>query len=468
MITEIWEDNNHNILRIEYPENDYYKVIVTIKIEGKIVSRYFRTTNQYNLFVSENSNYLNQYNHFISKTESNSSDYYTSTMDIILADKNRKEHMQVYGGTLAIVGAVIGGLKGGIPGALVCGMGGGLIGAGLGFADSSEVHGSEAPTTKKQNADGTYSSINLNENGTSYQFYPMPSGGGLTPLYKVDPLIIDLDGNGFNLTTEETGAYFDLDKNGFAESTGWVSGNDIVLAMDRDNNGFIDNGGELFGDQTILKNGQRAVSGVQALAEFDTNLDGKIDANDADFNKLYGIKADGSLISMEEAGISSISLTATDVNQTINENTLARTVEVTKTDGTITQAGDFLLDRDSTDSIATEWVEISDEIATLPEVQGHGNVAWLSQAMQADSTGALKDLVKQFTNEADMGNRDLLLDEIFEKWVGTDNILIDSRGGYNAKKLAVMEAFSGQYFMNDPNSILSFNIIYIHSYKKTA
>jgi hypothetical protein len=80
----------------------------------------------------------------------------------------------------------------------------------------------------------------------------------------------ELDGN-----CNSTGAYFDLDKNGFAESTGWVNGNDIVLAMDRDNNGFIDNGGELFGDQAILKNGQRAVSGVQALAELDTNLDAK-------------------------------------------------------------------------------------------------------------------------------------------------------------------------------------------------
>jgi hypothetical protein len=151
----------------------------------------------------------------------------------------------------------------------------GTIAGGLAWLAAQDSSNAEELEMKKQNTNGTYTPINLNQNNNTYQFYPMPSGGGLTPLYKVDPLIIDLDGNGFNLTNEETGAYFDLDKNGFAESTGWVSGNDIVLAMDRDNNGFIDNGGELFGDQTILKNGQSAVSGVQALAGLDINLDGK-------------------------------------------------------------------------------------------------------------------------------------------------------------------------------------------------
>ncbi|MEI7473596.1 MAG: calcium-binding protein [bacterium] len=283
---------------------------------------------------------------------------------------------------------------------------------------------------------------------------PFPTTGGTTPVYKVDPLIIDLDGNGFNLNNQATGAYFDLDKNGFAESTGWVSGNDIVLAMDRNNNGLIDDGGELFGDQTILKNGQKATSGVQALAELDTNADGKIDINDTNFGKLYGIKADGSIISLSDAGVKSISLTSTSTNEVINSNTLARTVNVTKTDGTIVKAGDFLLDRNVTDSIATDWVEISDDVAALPEVSSYGNVRWLSQAMQLDTTGTLKALVKQFTQSTDMKQRLILLDNILEKWTGSDSIDPASRGGYNAKKLAVVESFAGKYFMDDSHSIV--------------
>jgi hypothetical protein len=63
-----------------------------------------------------------------------------------------------------------------------------------------------------------------------------------------------------------TGTYFDHDGNGFAERTGWVDPRDGLLAMDRNDDGIINDGKELFGDRTILKNGQRATDGFQSLA----------------------------------------------------------------------------------------------------------------------------------------------------------------------------------------------------------
>lgn len=56
--------------------------------------------------------------------------------------------------------------------------------------------------------------------------------------------------------------------------------------MDRNHDGQINNGTELFGTATQLANGQRAGNGYAALAEMDTNHDGKISAADAGWKDL--------------------------------------------------------------------------------------------------------------------------------------------------------------------------------------
>jgi hypothetical protein len=101
-----------------------------------------------------------------------------------------------------------------------------------------------------------------------------------------DPLVLDLDGDGIETTSVKAGAYFDHDGNGFAEQTGWASSDDGLLVMDRNADGVINDGTELFGDQTVLQNGQKATDGFQALAELDTNADGAIDINDTAFAQL--------------------------------------------------------------------------------------------------------------------------------------------------------------------------------------
>ncbi len=102
--------------------------------------------------------------------------------------------------------------------------------------------------------------------------------GGEQP-HRRDPLILDLDGDGIETINLRSGAFFDHDGDGFAEQTGWVAPDDGVLALDRNGDGIISDGRELFGDQTILTNGTRAANGFEALAELDTNRDGKMYAN---------------------------------------------------------------------------------------------------------------------------------------------------------------------------------------------
>ena len=94
-----------------------------------------------------------------------------------------------------------------------------------------------------------------------------------------DPIILDLDGDGFNVETKENGTNFDLDKNGFAEKINWTT-KDGFLCLDLNGNGTIDNGGELFGDKTLLADGTTAKNGFEALAQYDGNGDGVIDENE--------------------------------------------------------------------------------------------------------------------------------------------------------------------------------------------
>lgn len=90
---------------------------------------------------------------------------------------------------------------------------------------------------------------------------------------RIDPLVLDLDGDGIETTTlDGSSSFFDLDNNGLAENTSWVGADDGLLALDKNNNGLIDNANELFGDQTLLSDGTTyASSGFAALAEHDLN-----------------------------------------------------------------------------------------------------------------------------------------------------------------------------------------------------
>lgn len=150
-----------------------------------------------------------------------------------------------------------------------------------------------------------------------------------------DPITFDLDGDGVELTSYRDGARFDITGRGFIAQTAFVRGGDAFLALDRNGNGVIDDGSELFGDQ------RGALNGFEELRKLDSNRDGVIDKNDADYGHLLlfrdngnGKTEKGELLGLASAGIESISLGYRNTDQAASGgNRIAQIASFRRSDG---------------------------------------------------------------------------------------------------------------------------------------
>ncbi len=261
-----------------------------------------------------------------------------------------------------------------------------------------------------------------------------------------DPLLIDLNGDGIKTTNvNEDLKFFDHENDGYAEMTSWADTNDGVLFYDKNNNGIIDNGSELFGENYIKSNGQKATDGFDALADLDSNNDGVIDANDEHFADIKIEKGDGTQMTLAEAGITSINLNASTVNQTDeNGNTKILSATFVKSDGTSGELGSFDLRTSNLISIADD--SISEDILNLPNIQGSAHICNLQEAMA--KSNSLKTLVQNFINpETSEAQRSQILDQILLEWTGSENVLASSRGEFvNAQHLSIVEALTDRSF----------------------
>ncbi|MCM1552490.1 MAG: DUF2974 domain-containing protein, partial [Butyrivibrio sp.] len=265
----------------------------------------------------------------------------------------------------------------------------------------------------------------------------------------VDPLVFDMDGDGFELIDKEFGVYFDEDTVGLREKTAWVDADDALLAFDRNGDGVIGDGSELFGTSTPLKDGGTAQSGFKALAQYDDNGDGMIDAEDEIYSKLLlwqdkngdGISQEDELYTLEQLGIESISLQHRP-EEGVN------VADVNFEDGTSGRIGEFAFDSNLYDTIDDDEVEISEEIQALPNVRAMGSVESLHVLMQRDETGTLKAYVEEFEQGGTIEERWDSVQKILYFITGADKVTSNDRGyNFDAQKLTVIERLMGQDFV---------------------
>ena len=141
------------------------------------------------------------------------------------------------------------------------------------------------------------------------------------------PIVLDLDGDGVELVPlEKSTALYDINGNGSRERMAWVAPDDGFLAYDADGDGAIAGKDEL----SFLTYVETAETDLEGLRYFDTDGDGKLDPDDAEWGMFRvwrdldqdGESDPGELRSLDEAGIRSVSLTSDSVKREVAGSTV--------------------------------------------------------------------------------------------------------------------------------------------------
>ena len=252
-----------------------------------------------------------------------------------------------------------------------------------------------------------------------------------------DPLTLDLDGDGLETVGINAAApiLFDHDGDSIKTATGWVKSDDGLLVYDRDGNGSIDSGRELFGDSTALYTGGTAADGFAALAQEDTNLDGLVNAADANFANLRiwrdlnqdGISQTGELFTLASQNIVALKVAKTANNQTLaNGNQIADLGGYIKTDGTegalgeVVGMGDINLASNPFYSEFPDHIPLTEAAQEIAGMQGAGMVRNLQEA--ASLNGGLATSVAALAAPRTRSQMWSQLDGIIDSWANTSGM----------------------------------------------
>ncbi|MBI2233603.1 MAG: hypothetical protein HYU57_01105 [Micavibrio aeruginosavorus] len=143
------------------------------------------------------------------------------------------------------------------------------------------------------------------------------------------PIVLDVDMSGTIELAAKSGSgsvYWDIDSDGYAEDSGWITGGDGLLCVDANSDGVIAQS-ELFGNDANYANGYLKLSAL-----YDTNGSNTITSADTGFTNLLvwiDANADGrsqaaELYTLSSLGITSIGTAYSAVNYQIAGNQISQ------------------------------------------------------------------------------------------------------------------------------------------------
>lgn len=267
------------------------------------------------------------------------------------------------------------------------------------------------------------------------------------------PLTVDLDSDGIELTTfnaTTTSTFFDIDGDGFAEQTAWVSADDGLLVRDLDSSGTIDSVDELFGSPTV--------DGFAKLALLDDNGDSVVDQYDDAWSSLRiwkdangdAVTQDGELLTLSSLNIVSIDLAGvTASTSTINGNPISHTSTFKYANGSTAAIVDAWFVHDNVNTKYAGSYTLDEDAIFLPTLRGFGQVKDLHAAASSDATllGLLEDFVADWdlSRFADAESLNADVEALLFRWAGVDGVSPTSRGpNIDARKLEFMEKLFGE------------------------
>ncbi|WP_058949016.1 calcium-binding protein [Acinetobacter bouvetii] len=280
----------------------------------------------------------------------------------------------------------------------------------------------------------------------------------------VDPLILDLNGNGIETTGLENGVQFELNSSGLKVKTGWVSANDGLLVWDRNNDGKINDASELFGNHVLMNDGSISEHGFAALKDLDFNNDDTVDINDEAFKGLRvwkdinqdGVSQENELFTLNELEINSLSVSYIDSEIKFeNGNIISQIGSFNKTDGSSYVMGDvnFAIDitQTSRESINFEQIDFSNLF-----LLGLGRVSDLQTAISISNE--LKVVVEEYKCQTSISYRENLLEKIIFEWAKTDpyyseNINLVGQSILTASEGVAIRRTSGNIVLQDVVSL---------------
>jgi Ca2+-binding RTX toxin-like protein len=305
----------------------------------------------------------------------------------------------------------------------------------------------------------------------------------------VDPLVLDLDGDGIETVGANGKVVFDHEGNAVREGTGWISADDGILVLDRNGNGTIDDGSELFGDHTPgaeLAPGQSSIhsAGLRALSTLDLNGDGKVDASDEAFASLQvwrdlnqdGVSQAGELFTLSELGIRSITVEATDRRNVAlgNGNTVDSYGSFEREDGTTGVTADLLLASNNFHREFVDKIPLTELALQVADVQGSGMVRDLQEAVSLDPT--IYELLNRIDGSYSRDEALKALDDVLLAWSktstmtssvefyerGVNRVILHPKGVLLqgdivdiSQMLSILEKFNGELFFGNADGKLT-------------